>query len=294
MGIKVRGANRVVTSELIVDKAIGMLDPYGEPFELITLKYTARKKTYHKAKCKGFEDVIITRNTQTRKLSIEYRHGSVEWLKDPIGGEFIGRCARTKQNMEVLAAGYYNKMWTIAEAHIRELVKKRADEIDNESKKHPCPFPGGYKSLYEHNVAVIEGNFKGKRGFDISQRGADKVEADQMTLAEADLEKRKIKLAKAEAELKERQELLKTEQATAPITPVPEPIAPKSKGGGFSFEELNKMNPSTLKKKARDEYGITNSFQLKKPKVIELILEQQAGPVVEEEPEETKTEVVTG
>lgn len=288
MGIKVRGANRHITSNMIVDNTIGRIDPYGKPFEIITLKWTPRKKTFHKAKTKGFEDALITRNTQSKQISIEYRKsGSAEWLKDPIGGEFIAKIPKTDNNIRVLASMFYDNLWVIKEAHIKSEVKKLADKIDEENKKVKCPFEG-FDTWFDYHKMRRESHFKGKSGMDISQRGATKAISDQLTQEEAMLEKRRIELEKKEAELKEKEEVLNDKISQKNSIDSVQLVMQK-----YDRDFLEKLNVSTLKKKARDEFNIKDAFERKKPEIIDIILDLQSGeqfaPEIESEPE-----VITG
>lgn len=287
MGIRISGTNRVLTGEKILEYAIGTLDPYGEPFELITLIWTPRKKMFHRGKSKGFEDCVIRRNPESRQIIIKYRSGSAEWLKDPVGGAFVARIPRTEHNLSVLASNYYDNLWTIKDSHIRSLVKEMADAIDEACKKIPCPYLVG-GTWYDFNKAKRENHFKDSRKMNISLRGAEKVAENQMVLEEAKLERRRMEIERKEALLKEREEALLKKSVSVPTVKkdvLPEPSI-------YTGEDLKKMNTMTLKKKAKDEFGIMNSFSIKKEDLIPMVLEKQKLPLIAEVSHEPETEIV--
>lgn len=293
MGIRVKGANRVITGEIIANAARGRIDKYGNPFELIDLLYSPRKKIAHRAKTKGFEDTFIVRNANSGKITIEYRiPGSAEWLKDPIGGEFKARVARTKHNLRVLASMYYDKLWTIAQPHINEIVKKAANVIEEENKQTPCNLPGWEgKTWYDYHKLRRNGHFLGSGRLNISRQGSEKVIENRETEKDAELARKLMDIEQREAIVAAKENELRGENVDLPPVQDPAPTIPPPESRGLSLEELKLMEFPKLRKLAKDEFGVDNAYKLKKLQLLDIIMERQSGEVVApEEVGENSTE----
>lgn len=118
---------RSITADHWKSMAMGVIDEYGNAFRLIKLRWnlTANHKMAEYAKTRGFEDAVIGRNQRTGDISVTYRkQGSAMWQR-PIGGvgPFMAEVPQTPRNMNTLAAMYGDKLFTIIDADISEIVK---------------------------------------------------------------------------------------------------------------------------------------------------------------------------
>jgi hypothetical protein len=291
MAIRVKGATRKFTSEEILKRSIGRTDQYGNPFEIINLDWNPAKKCGHGSKTKGdFDDVMLIRNKSG--TAITYRNpGSIEWLKDGFTGSYSAMVARTTKNLRLLASMHYDKLWTIREAHIRQIVEKMADVIDEENKKvmiehvvveHQKQPNGTVKrverrikeSMYELHKRRREAHFKGPRGEGSIVRPMA-LETHQEYVADAkdaEVNRKLMDIEQREAALLEREKALN-------ITPPPEDNIMEPISDEYSREDLEKLVPvSKLKKLARDEFGIEKAFSIPKDELIDLVLEKQMEP----------------
>ncbi|MBE3122199.1 MAG: hypothetical protein IMZ58_08350 [Thermoplasmata archaeon] len=118
--------NKQFTPDFRKNQALGTIDEYGNPFRIIKLRWnrTRLHKNSDYTKTKGFEDAIIKRGTKDGGFNIVYRYGSVQWMQ--LGGEgpFYGELAQTPKNMEKLASAYGDKLWSIVDPDIEQIVKK--------------------------------------------------------------------------------------------------------------------------------------------------------------------------
>ncbi len=118
-----------LTAQGYKDDAIGTIDEYGNPFRLIRLRWNQNPK--HKnadyAKTRGFEDAVLSK--ERGELKITYRqNGSIMWERKNGIGSFTGECPQTPTNMRLLASHYGDKLWTIIDADIKEIVEKMYNE----------------------------------------------------------------------------------------------------------------------------------------------------------------------
>jgi hypothetical protein len=136
-------ANTVLTREYWISQAKGVMDEYGNPFRVITLRWnwSDLNKTAEFEKTEGFEDAIISKNRGSGELSVRYRSpGSIVWHR-PIGGVggFRAECPVTPRNMKLLASCFPNKTWFIVDDDIRQIVEKmwekKLEIMDPKTKK---------------------------------------------------------------------------------------------------------------------------------------------------------------
>jgi hypothetical protein len=307
--IRVKNANKRYTSEIVVAAALGMLDKvYGIPLELITLRWTRRKRNYHQAKTKGFEDVFITRPVSGGRIEVEYRQpGSAEWLKSGLTGEFTAQVAKTPWNMGVLCGMYYDKLWTIVDDVANEEVKKLADDLDNHMKTVKVHKWGmvaeattdaagnatkvmvnkvvGEETLYDYHKRRREAQFKTVHGDELAGYTETGADADQM----------RMEMARREMELKNAAQKLTAERLT--FKKIQEEYfrkGGKSAAQSYSEEALRKMNYKKLQGLAKNEFNIADAFTMRKEPLVEMIMELQERkrPADVDTPKEE--EVVTG
>jgi hypothetical protein len=121
----------------------GTIDEYGNSFRIIKLRWNTTRlhRNADHAKTRGFEDAVIGKNRRTGDLEVTYRqNGSVEWMRPSGGvGAYMGEVAETPRNMRLLASMYSNKLFTIIDSDIAEIVKKmhekRVEKSDEATKK---------------------------------------------------------------------------------------------------------------------------------------------------------------
>jgi len=284
MGIRIKGASRRYTSEIILERAVGIRDEkYHRPLELIHLQWTPYKKNYHQAKTKGFEDTFITRD-QAKGIIIEHRlPGSAEWLKDGLTGAYIATIARTDWNMRILASMYYDKLWTIKESHIEMIVKQAADAIDEENKTIPYTYeekkrvlsPDGKshlwvyekvtKTMYDFHKARREMQFQVQDEAITSAPVNPNFHSMQLQEKEAQIERKRM-------ELEEREALLKQREDAAPKQIAPEQKQIK-KTDSETKESLAKSPIGSLRKRAK-ELGVANTFKMNKETLVSAVYEK--------------------
>ena len=133
--------SKVITAEHRKQQAIGIIDEYGNPFRIIKLRWN--KNPMHKnvdyAKTRGFEDAIISKD-RMGEIAITYRrNGSVQWMRYGGEGPYMGEVAQTPRNMRLLGSTYGDKLFTILDADINQIVKKmyedRQAKYDENTKK---------------------------------------------------------------------------------------------------------------------------------------------------------------
>ena len=310
MSIRIKGANRRYTSEIILERAIGMVDEkYHTPLEIIHLEWTPYKRNYHQTKTKGFEDTFLTR-LQGKGIVIEHRvPGSAEWLKDGLTGRYVSMLARTEHNMYVLASMYYDKLWTIKEAHIDMIVKKKADEIDEANRQTPYTYEERQrilsddgksykmvttevtKTMYDFHKARREAHFKTSQDEILSAPINPTYNEQSLKEEHAQMEKKRMSLEEREARVEQR------ENNNFPLVEDPkQPVLetkPALKLVRDGEKELNALPIGELRKKAKAEYGVEKTFTMKKSEIVSRILQSQkefekvAKVTVEEEETET-------
>lgn len=130
--IIVKGANRAHPSEEWIELALGEEDQYGQPFELITLRWNNSR--HHKmtdyVKTRGFEDTIISSNRRG-EISIRYRpNGSIMWYRpNNKVARWIGKLAKTAKNMRLLAKMYRDKLWRIQDPYVDAQVRAMSEKL---------------------------------------------------------------------------------------------------------------------------------------------------------------------
>lgn len=116
-----------ITAQTWKDQAVGIIDEYGNPFRLIKLRWnlTQKHKMSDYGKTRGFEDAVLNKDSKTGGIKITYRRpGSIMWERLNGIGAFMGEVPETPTNMNLLASHYGDKLWTIIDRDIDEIVKK--------------------------------------------------------------------------------------------------------------------------------------------------------------------------
>ena len=269
MGIRVKGATTIsgrAPVERIIEDAIGMDDPYGRPFELIHLIWTPYKKCASGARTGGFEEAYLLYDT-VNGIRITYRDGSAEWIKG-LRGRLESVIPRTQKNLEVLAANYYDKLWKIKEPHIERIVKKMADEIEEKLEKKAKKSIGAKQHL-DFEKKRREGHFMGKMG-DIRRPVGKSIEDDLLKEERALIEKRRIKIEAAEAELEEKKKKLGLEFSDDSRMP---------EFTGYTEPELERYTNKELRKLGIEmEFDTDDLLGKTKKELIEKILNKQNEP----------------
>ena len=222
-GIVVMGATppgKKFPVEAIVERAIGMTDPYGNSFAIIVLKWTPYKRTTHRAKTAGFEEAVLNRTDDG--IVITYRDGAAEWLKDGYVGGYTTMIPYTKRNIEMLASHHYDRLWTISSiktdgtynlVEIQKKVKKMADEFDQRNKAVQALDKEGKptgETQYEFDKKRREAHFRGRTGDDIRR-------PVKGTIQELEMKGEKDEIKRQKADLKRREEQLKRKEVQAGV-----------------------------------------------------------------------------
>ncbi len=284
MAIRVIGANpRTITAEMILEAATKkrLKDAKtGTPLQITYLDWNMRKNTYHQAKTKGdWDDVFITR-TGSGQLELEYRHpGSLEWIKDPIAGDFSAVVAVTERNVFLLASHYYDRQWTVRDPVLNAKIKTMADKIDEDNKKIPMKFlkifktvnpkTGQYETvekevqgnMYEFHVHRREQNFKAHS----EQESLAMVSTNPAPISDAmdALTEKERNLAEREALVRQREIDLGIVEGAKATTKTP--LVPAEPG--YTEPELSGMRIQDLRKLAREKFGL-DAFKKSKSEII--------------------------
>ena len=302
MAIRVKNPNRKYTSEMIVNACIGTEDSYGNPFEVITLDWSLKLRNAHQAKTKGAEDTFITRKPEGG-IQIEYREpGNVEWLKDGLTGRYYGQLARTPSNMKFLAANFYDDLWRIRDAHIREEAKAMADAIDEAAKKVVMDVTRtvpkkiensltgavttqmvdekvGEETLYDFHKRRREAHFKAPGAVASHGVQANDFEAE-MNLIQS--QKASLFKMQKEVDAKLKEIMDRNNQVNK--------LRKKTADGGVlltQYEEgfLRELKPFQKLRSLAKEMGIEVTLKMKKEEIVQAIMDKQ-NSVVAHEPEE--------
>jgi hypothetical protein len=179
-----------------IEMAKGETDQYGNPFEIIELRWTGGPNHLNTqdAKTRGFEDTILAPGPGGT-IKISYRPGSVTWTRSMNGrGPYTGLLARTPMNMQKLASCYRDRLWRITSPAVDAEVKALSDLI----------WEGMNPEMKEFNekriTAMHTGTFEGN----LQAPSAVPAEVDARDLLD-----QKKALAKREQELKDREERLR-------------------------------------------------------------------------------------
>jgi hypothetical protein len=157
--IIVKNATRAYNSDYWKKNATGELDVYGNPFQLIELRWNSNPLHQNSdyGKTRGFEDTIITVNPRTRNLAISYRKpGSVMWMRPGGAGAFVGEVAKTPYNMKKLASMYADKLWTIRDPVIDQEVRIMYEAMEKAWDEKTREFNiARIKSMHTHHLEAL-------------------------------------------------------------------------------------------------------------------------------------------
>ncbi len=273
--------SKELNSEFWKSKAKGTKDQYGNPFRIITLHwlFTRMRPMADYVKTRGFEDAVISKNEATGGFKITYRrNGSVMWQRAPGGvGPFFGEVAVTPYNLKKLASMYNDKLWTIVDADIDQVVKalylKRFAKMPDEVKK-----------FNEDRIAAMNSH---RTSIDIKLGDAPVSQTEREAFEE---EQRKLEVGKQE--LAKKQAEVKTQEKTI-IDNVVKDIENGVSPVEYSEEYLSKVGFND-RKKILKEMGVKVPPSANSAALLTMILAAQAGkkvtPPVEEAEKETSSE----
>jgi len=130
MAIRAIVEGRNISEERVVELAKGLTDESGNSFEIIELTPMdmRQKSRFH---ISGYQNAFVMLAGGDSIPKIQYgpeRQGNIEFNPNELG-ILIGKVARTKWNMETLAAEYYDRVWKIIDRKIDSEVKSMADQI---------------------------------------------------------------------------------------------------------------------------------------------------------------------
>lgn len=191
------------------EKALGTLDPYGNPFRIITLKWNRNRlhKNSEYTKTRGFEDAVISQSKEDGDFDIKYRrNGSVMWQKPEGGvGPFFGELPYTPYNISKLVTHYGDGLWTIADADIDRMVRIKYEEMMSK-------MPDNLKKFNEDRVHAMHVS-----DIEVGKVVKHEVVTDPLTIKEkertiavkqTDIEKKAAELERRERALAEREAML--------------------------------------------------------------------------------------
>jgi len=299
VAIRIKGAKRNIPEAEYFAAVEGITDPYGEPFQLIYLDWNKRYRVQSgRAKTKGFQDTMIV-ITQTA-LRIEYHDGgNVQWQRHKLTKQIYGILAKTDYNMKVLASMHYDNMWTIRDPKIRAEVAQMAKELDarlaTQMLQHVDDL--GNPKLGDNGKPIVESRlaYEKRRRASLTKQlvGADELPATlpialppkpEDVAGEIALDHLNDRLTKnlTQTEIGNRQPEIQDLVQT------------------YSEDELKFMNISSLRKMAKDKFGIENAFskgddKISKKDLIAQVLsiqEQNLLELAESQTELTEEEVV--
>lgn len=245
-------------SEDWIDHAIGEIDQFGTPFEVIELRWVDSKlhPNTDYAKTRGFDDAVISVGANGR-LSITYREktGSVQWLRGLGGhGPFIGKVARTDRNIRLLASHYRDGLWRIKDQHVDAEVRAMSDKLWESMSPELRNF--NEKRIKAMHTRSNEGNVVHL------PQDSEKVKAEQDRINEErrDLARQKQDLARREAALSAKEKRI-TEVRVEQIKNDTPP----------DTSDLSSLGFRDLRKLAREKYGVKVDPSWNKDRLMELI-----------------------
>lgn len=256
--------NRELTSEFWKKKAQGTKDQYGNPFRIITLHwlFTRMRPNTEYSKTRGFEDAVISKNESTGGFKITYRaNGSVMWLRAPGGvGPFYGELAVTPRNLKRLASMYGDKLWTIVDADIDQVVKalyqKRFAKMSDEEKEF------NKKRIAAMNTHRTSTDIK------LGDAPVSQTERELFDEEQRKLEVEKQELAKKKAEVKNQEKAI-VENVVKDIEKGVSPVA-------YTEEYLSKVSFND-RKKILKELGVKVPPSARSADLLTMILAAQEG-----------------
>lgn len=262
MALYAKNATRQWTTETILNAAVGMEDPYGNPFRIVHLDWNPARKNSQYAKTVGFEDAII--HKLQSGLKIEYRKpGYARWMQNKLTRRFYSQVADTPHNRKMIAAGISDKFWTVRERDVSAACEQEAENLWKSMTKeerafHKKRIKGSWRYRYDddENNAVPDSMVNAK------------AENENIVMRKADLFKEREKLDKQKAELEaERQKLddLISQAAANGIQIVQ-----------YKPEVLRVMKMAELRKIC-NEKNIPQELTMKKADLIEAIIARQHG-----------------
>ena len=252
-----------ITAQGHKDDAIGTIDEYGNPFRLIRLRWNQNPK--HKnteyAKTRGFQDAVLSK--VRGELKITYRdNGSIMWERKNGMGLFTGECPQTPTNMRLLASHFGDKLWTIIDADIKEIVEK----MYNQRRGIESP---DIKKFNDNRVKMLHTNH-----FDYNAKDNTPpeipVEVEKIEIAEKNrlnrveetrLNQRKLALDAKEKDITERTKGL-IDDGAAPVV--------------YQKEFLDSQKLFSLRKLCKT-VGVKWTETDKKGALVQMIMDKQAG-----------------
>ena len=213
-GIKV---NRQLNSDFWKDKARGTIDPYGNPFRIIKLRWNRGeiRPNSEYAKTRGFEDAVISKSS-SGDFKIRYRRdGSVTWMRAPGGiGPFIAELPLTPINIKVLTKAHGDKMWTIEDHDIRSVVEKLYAVVVEKMTPEESEFnKKRIEAMNTRNLSVNPNSFERPTG---SEKDSVEEERRQNEIRRQELDKREAELANREKQMTKSQ----VEDAGKDVSPI--------------------------------------------------------------------------
>lgn len=281
-----------------INMAIGEIDNYNNPFEIIELSWKKNRvqRMAEYSKTRGFEDTEISDGPDGVNVThIRRGNGSIMWERPFNGhGPFVGRIARTQFNMVKLAKCYRDDLWTIKNRSIDLEIRAMSDKLWNEMTPEQRAFnEERIKRLHnlksEEDMAIankqaidgLGGDPRAMKHEYVSKKPTAEIPTENLTEERKMLFRKERELEEREARIKEIEEkYLKTH--TAEIKKGKPPIEYRTV---YTTDQLRQMKPTEIRRVARVEFGITLKPADDRTAAIEKIVAIQRERTQKEEPE---------
>jgi hypothetical protein len=233
-----------------IKAAIGTVDSYGNPFEIVEMAWrmTNLNRNSDYVKTRGFEDteIAIDRNKGITVRHIRQGNGCIMWERSLNGiGPFVGRLGKTPYNMLKLAKHYKDGLWTIKDRIIDAELKALSDKMWSEMTPEQQRFnEARIKSM--HSLKSEEG---------MNSFVPTKVSKEDVAAIEIE----KKELFRMRKELEEKEQRLKGLEGRYGSV-IQEKVAagalPTKFNSKYSKQQLLDMRPSELRQVARREFEL--------------------------------------
>jgi hypothetical protein len=261
-GLKV---SRQISADEWKKRAIGTTDEYGNPFRIIKLRWNNNRmhRNADHAKTRGFEDAVIGRDRRNGDIEITYRqNGSVEWMRPSGGvGPFMGEVAETPRNMRLLTGMFGDKLFTIVDSDILQVVKKMYE--DREAKMDPKVKEFNNKRIRSMHTMYVEAGEKAE-----TTELPVEVEREEIKEGKSAVQRDKIENAKRKAELDKKEEEINKK--------VVELVGDGAVPSMYSRDFLQEQKFYKLRGICR-EMKVSFAIDDKKVDLIKKVLEKQTG-----------------
>lgn len=215
------------TAEDIIEQAIGSIDEYGKPFEVVRLQW--RSSSLHPCtegqKIAGYEDAIISMTRNGPKVSYR-KSGSAVFRRSMRNGPYIALVAKTERNMTKMASSYRDGLWIIQDRIHDAEIKKLSDEMW-------ANLSTADREYHEARLRRMHG-----RRHEVSPSRPAPLPTRDYKSDEIAFNKREMELARREQEIAEREKRLLAGISGDPAVNASDPVQPT--GDVVSFADMSR------------------------------------------------------